>query len=119
MKKAFGLSTSIPKGEVKKNCILALFDTNNPHLCFGARVASYLHALKAALPDIKKDDDLFHCSLKTGYGRAAMGKNYLSKTGRMLIMQNSNLRIQMAPLVTASEGLQLQKHPIVVQTHLR
>ena len=68
------------KGEEKKNRFLVPFDRNNPHMCFASRVLSYSNSK----PQIQPDEDLFHKSLKEGYGKAVMGVNYLAKTGRML-----------------------------------
>ena len=67
-----------------KNKFLVPFDCNNVHLCFASRVLAYIKLLKESLPKILNDDHLFHKPLKTGYGKAPMGINYLAQTGCIL-----------------------------------
>lgn len=75
------------RGEQTENKFLVPYNRNNPHQCFASRVLSYLEDLKKSLPNIGPTDDLFHKSLKTGYGKAVMGKNTLAMTGRVSASQ--------------------------------
>ena len=71
-------------GEVKDNSFLVPWNKNDKSKCFATRLQRYLQDLKKALPDLQPEDALFKRVMPKGYGSTAMGKNYLSNTGKIL-----------------------------------
>ncbi len=72
------------KAEEKRNTFLVPFNRDQPAACFTSRVREYLFLLKNTITDLQPGDALFHRPHKGGYSKAAVGKNFLAQTGKLV-----------------------------------
>ncbi len=81
----------LPTGQAERGGereqVLGPFQSEHSQPLHGIKGPGLYRAAEDTLLDIKPEDELFHKALRTGYGKAVIGKNYIHKIGKIVTVE--------------------------------